>query len=183
MTFWSYRCHLSCDTCSCILMTYGARQRSRESRPAEPRSRTLASRPHAAGSGRAVGPRLFHLSSASLSIPTTSAATESAGRGGRGQTRVHRKATAQPDPTRAVVRICQRTVPQRGRQPGLTGATATRGRSWLNRSRFGHAPYSWSITSIGCWERNWPRSINCWCPTGACRLPQRSAQRLRHTWR
>jgi hypothetical protein len=183
MTFRSFRRFLRCDIYSCILMTYGPCQRSSEGRPAEPRSRTFATRSRVARRGRAVGPRLFHLSSASLSIPATSAATESAGRGGRGQTCIHRKATAQSDPTREVVRVCQTTVHQRGRQPGLTGAAATRGRSWLSRSRLGYAPYSWSIASIGCWQRNWPRSINCWCPTSACRLPQRGAQRPRHTWR
>jgi hypothetical protein len=174
---------LSYDIYSCILMTYGSCERSRESRPAEPCSQALAACRGVAGGSRAVGPRLFHLSSASLSIPPTSTATESTRPGWRGQTCVYRKTTAQSDPTRTVVRICQKIIHQRGCQPGLTGAAATRGRSWLSQSWLNHAPCSWSIASIDCWQRNWRRSISCWCPTSAHRLAQPSVPQRRHTWR
>jgi hypothetical protein len=171
------------DTYSCILVTDGPCERSRESLPAEPCSQALAACCGVAGSGRAVGPRLFHLSSTSLSVPPTSTATENTRCGRRGQTCIHRKTTTRPDATRTVVRICQRIVHQRGCQPGLIGAAAARGRSWLSRSWLNHAPCSWSIGSIDYWQRNWRRSINCWCPTSARRLAQPSAQQRRHTWR
>lgn len=154
----------------CTVMTYGARQRGAESRAAESRSRPTAADRPTARSRRAVGARLFHFFPTSLSIPPASAKAETAGSRERGKAGVHSQTPTQLDPARAVVRICQKDLNQRGREPGAIGVPATRGRSWLSRGHSRHARFGWNIVLTACWLTNWRRHISCWCPTGAGRL-------------
>ena len=161
---------LTCVICGCTFMTYGPRQRGAESRAAESCSRPSTADRATARSHRAVGSRLFHFFPPSLSIPAASAKAERAGSGERAQAGVHGQAPTQFDSAGAVVRICQKDLHQRGREPGATGAPATRGRSWLSRGQARHACFGWNIDLIAYRLTNWLRLIRCWCPTGDERL-------------
>ncbi len=150
-----------------MFMTYGPRQRCPESRAFEPRPRPPGAVRATARGRRAIGARLLHFSPTSLSLPTAGAIVERTGAGERAQTRLHGQASARFNSARAVVRICQKDVNQRSREPGAIGAAATKGRSWLSPSRSRHALFSRSIDLIACWPTNWPMHISCWYPTGA----------------
>jgi hypothetical protein len=132
----------------CIVMTYGARQRCPKSRTSEPCSPPAAAVRSTARCGRAFSTRLLHFSPAGLSLSPTSSALKGASSGERGQTGVHSKASAQFDSAGAVVCICQKNLDQRSRDSSAAGVSATRGRSWLSRSRYRNAPFSWSIALI-----------------------------------
>ena len=154
----------------CTVMTYGARQRGAESRAAESCSRPTAADRSTARGRRAVGARLFHFFPTSLSIPAASAKAERAGPDKRAQTGVHGQAPTQPDSARAVVRICQKDLNQRSREPGASVVPATRGRSWLSRGQSRHGHFGWNIDLTACWLTNWLRLISCWYPIGGERL-------------
>ena len=117
-------------------------------------------------------------SATSVSIPAASAKVERAGSCERAKAGVHGQASTQLDSARAVVRICQENLNQRSREPGTTGAPATRRRSWLSRSQSRHARFGWNIDLTACWPTNWLKRINCWYPTGDGRLQGRP---LNHT--
>jgi hypothetical protein len=151
--------------CGCIVMTYGSRQRGRESRAAESCSRPAAADRSTARGCRAIGARLFHFSPTSVSIPAAGAKAERASSCERAKAGVYRQAPTQFDPAGAVVRICQTNLDQRGRDSSAPGVPATRGRSWLSRRRSRHDVFSWNIGSIACCRTNWLRHISCWCPT------------------
>jgi hypothetical protein len=148
-----------------ILMTYGPRQRGAKSRAAESCSRPATADRSTAPSRRAVGARLFHLFPTSLSVPAASAKAARAGSGERAQAGVYSQAPTQLDSARAVVRICQKNLNQRGREPGAIGVPATRGRSWLSRGQSRRAHFGWNIDLTACWPTNWRRLISCWCQT------------------
>ena len=150
-------------TNSCILMTYGSRQRRRKSRAPQPRARFAAAVQASARCRRALGARLLYLSTTGISVPAASAAVERTSGRNRIEGGLHGEAAAQFDSAGAVVRICQKTLDQRSGQPCVARASATRARSWLSRSHPSHAPFSWSIVSIGCCRRSWPKPIRCWC--------------------
>src|SRR6266849_7484611 len=95
---------------SCILMTYGSRQRRSKGRASQPRARFAAAVRAAARCRRALGARLFHLAPTGISLPPTGTAVESAGSGRRVKVGVHGEAAAQFDPTGEVVRICQKAL-------------------------------------------------------------------------
>jgi hypothetical protein len=154
----------------CIVMTYGPRQRGAESRAAESCSHSATADGSTARGRRAVSTRLFYFFPTSLSIPAASAKAERAGSGDRAQAGVHGQAPTQFDSAGAVVRICQKNLNQRGREPGATGAPATRGRSWLSRSQARHASFDWNIDLTACRLTNWRRLISCWYRTGDGRL-------------
>ena len=155
--------------CSCTVMTYGPRQRGAKSRATESCTRPVAAERATARGGRTVGARLFHLSPPSLSIPAASTAAERTGSGKRAKAGVHSQASTEFDPARAVVRICQKDLYQRSREPSAAGVPAAR-RSWLSRGQSRHARFGWNIDLTACWPINWLRLINCWCPTGDERL-------------
>ena len=156
----------------CTVMTYGPRQRGAESRAAESCSCPTSADRSTARGRRAVSARLFHFSSTSLSIPAASAKAERAGPSKRVQAGVHGQAATQLDSARAVVRICQKNLHQRSREPSATGVPATRGRSWLSRGQSRHACFGWNIDLIAYWLTNWLRLISCWYPTGDERLQE-----------
>jgi hypothetical protein len=150
----------------CTVMTYGPRQRGAEGRAFKPRSRPTAADRATTRGRRAVGSRLFHFCPTSVSIPATSAKAEKAGPGERAQAGVHGQAPTQFDSACAVVRLGQKDLHQRSREPGAPGAPATRRRSWLRRGQSRHAPFGWSIDLTVCGLTNWLRLISCWYPTG-----------------
>jgi len=150
----------------CTVMTYGSGQRSPEGRTFEPRPRPVAAVRSTARCRGAIGARLFHFSAASLSLPTASPAVERTSPGERVQAGVHGKASRQFDSAGTVVRICQKNIDQRSREPGPRGALAARKRSWLSRSRALHAPFIWNIDSTVCCPTNSLRRISCWCLSG-----------------
>ena len=160
---------LTDDIYGCTVMTYGSRQRGREGRAAESCSPPTEADRSTARSRRAVGARLFHFFPTSLSIPAASPEAERAGCGERAETGIHGQTPTQPDPARAVVRICQKDLYQRGRGPGAIGVPATRRRSWLSRGQSRHDVFSWNIDLTACWLTNSPRHISCWYPTDAGR--------------
>ena len=164
--------------CGCTVMTYGSRQRGPESRAVESCSRPAAADRSVARGGRAFGARLFYFFPTSLSIPAASTKAERAGSRERAKAGVHRQAPTQLDSARAVVRICQKDLHQRSREPGAIGAPATRGRSWLSRGQSRHAPFGWNIDLTAYWLTNWRRLTSCWYPTGDGRLQR---QPLNHT--
>jgi hypothetical protein len=157
----------------CIVMAYGPRQRGAESRAAEPCSCPPAADRSTARGRRAFGARLFYFFSTSLSISAASAKAETAGARERAQAGVHSQASTQLDSARAVVRICQKDLHQRSREPGAIGAPATRGRSWLSRSQSRHLSFGWNIDLTASGLTNWLRLISCWCPTGDGPLQRR----------
>jgi hypothetical protein len=161
---------LTDDIYGCTVMSYGPRQRGRESRAAESCSRPTEADRSTARGRRAVGARLFHFFPTSLSIPAASPEAERAGCSERAEAGIHGQTLTQLDPARAVVRICQKDLYQRGREPGAIGVPATRGRSWLSRGQSRHGRFGWNIDLTACWLTNWPRHISCWCPTDAGRL-------------
>jgi hypothetical protein len=156
------RSGLRCVINSCILMTYGSRQRRRKSRAPQPRARSAAAVQASARCRRALDARLLYLSTTGISVPAPSAAVERTSSCGRIEGGLHGEAAAQFDSAGAVVRICQKTLDQRSGQPCVARASATRARSWLSRSRFHYALFSWSIVSIVCWRRSWPKPIRSW---------------------
>jgi hypothetical protein len=156
----------------CTVMTYGARQRGAESRAAESCSCPTSADRSTARGRRAVSARLFHFPSTSLSIPAASGKVERAGRSKRVQTGLHSQAATQLDSARAVVRICQKNLNQRSREPSAIGVPATRGRSWLSRSQSRHACFGWNIDLIGYRLTNWLRFISYWYPNGDGRLQE-----------
>jgi hypothetical protein len=150
----------------CIVMTYGARQRCPKSGTSESRSPDAAAVRSTARCGGAFGARLLHFSSTSLSLSAASPAVERSSTGKRSQAGIHGKAPTEFDSAGAVVRICQKNLDQRSRDPSAVGAPATRGRSWLSRSRSWRTDFSWSITLIACCQTNWLKCISCSCPVG-----------------
>jgi hypothetical protein len=160
---------LLCVINSCTLMTYGSRQRHRKSQAPQPRASVAPAVRSTARCRRAIGGRLFHLSSTGISLLAAGAEVERASRRWRIEVGVHGEAAAQFDPAGAVVRICQKALDQRSGQPCVTRVAATRARSCLTRSRPRHALFSWSIVSIVCYQRSWPKPIKYWCRINAVR--------------
>ena len=134
----------------CILMTYESGQRGSKGRASLPRAEIAPAILGIAGCGRAFGRGLRHLSPAGLSLLTASTTAEGASGRDRIEVGVYVEANAQFDSAGAVVRICQTTLDQRGGQPRLARAAATRARSWLRPSHFHHALFSWSIVLTAC---------------------------------
>jgi hypothetical protein len=157
------RARLHCVINSCILMTYGSRQRRRKSQAAQPRARFAAAVQASARCRRALGARLLYLSTTGIPVSAARAAVEGTSGRRRVQGGFHGEAAAQFDSAGAVVRICQKTLDQRSGQPCVARAAATRARSWLSRSRLYYALFSWSIVSIVCCRRSWPKPIRFWC--------------------
>jgi hypothetical protein len=168
------RSRLRCVINSCILMTYGSRQRRRKSRASQSRARFAAAVQASARCSRALGARLLDLSPAGISVPAASAAVKKTSGRGRVEGGLHGEAAAQFDSTGAVVRICQKTLDQRSGQPCVARASATRARSWLSRSRLHHALSSWSIVSIVYCRRSWPKPIRFWCRINVGRSQEQS---------
>ena len=163
---------LTCAIYGCTVMTYGTSQRGAESRAAESCSCPASADRSTARGRRAVIARLFHFASTSLSIPAASGKAERAGRSERVQAGLYSQAATQLDSARAVVRICQKNLNQRSREPSAIGVPAARGRSWLSRSQSLHARFGWNIDLIGYRLTNWLRLISCWYPTGDGRLQE-----------
>jgi hypothetical protein len=168
------RSHLRYVINGCILMTYGSRQRRPKSRAPQPRARFAAQGQASARCRRAVDARLLYLSTTGISVPAASAAVERTSGRSRIEGGFHGEAAAQFDSTGAVVRICQKTLDQRSGQPCVARASATRARSWLSRNRFHYALFSWSIVSIVCCRRSWPKPIRCRCRINVGRSPAQS---------
>jgi hypothetical protein len=154
----------------CTVMTYGPRQRGAESRTSEPCSRPPAAVPSTARCGRAIGTRLLHFTTTSVSLPAAGGKTSRACSGKRVQAGVHGQASNQLDSARAVVRFCEKHLHQRSREPGAIGVPSARGRSWLSRGQSRHARFGWNIDLTACWPTNWRRLISCWYPTDDERL-------------
>jgi hypothetical protein len=150
----------------CTVMTYGPCRRCPKSRTSEPRTRAIGAIRSIARCGRAISARLFDFSSASVSLRAAGPALEGTSCGDRIQASVHGKAPTQFDSARTVVRICQKNLDQRSRDSSAASVPATRGRSWLSRSRSRRADFSWSIALIACCQTNWLRRISCSCPIG-----------------
>jgi hypothetical protein len=161
---------LTCAICGCIIVTYGPRKRGRESRAAKSCSRPAAPDRSTARGCRAIGARLFHFFPTSLSIPAARTKAERAGSRERAKAGVHSQASAQPDSAGAVIRICQKDLHQRSREPGVIGAPAARRRSWLSRGESRHERFGLNI-NLTVWRlKNWLRLIRYWYPIGGERL-------------
>jgi len=151
----------------CILMTYESCQRRSKGRTSQPRAGFAPAFRATSGGRRAPGQRLLHLSTTGISLPSAGTSAEGARSRDRIEVGIHGKATARFDSARAVVCICQTTLDQRGGQPRVVGAAATRARSWLRPDRFRRVPFNWSIVSTVCCPTSWPRSFSLWCRINA----------------
>jgi len=145
---------------SCIVMTYGPRQRYPKSRASQSCSHSTARVRPTARSRRAAGTRLFHFSPAGISLSARSASVGKAAGRHRAQAGVYGETAAQLDSAGAVVRICQEPVHQRSGEPCLGGTAATRARAWLRVVPL--ETFAWNIGSIVCWKRNWHKSFKSW---------------------
>jgi hypothetical protein len=163
---------MSCS--GCILMTYESRQPGSKGRASQPRAKVASAIQGIAGCSCAFGRRLLHLSPAGLSLPAASRAFERTCGCDRIEVGIHRKASAQFDSAGAVVRICQTALDQRGGQPRVARAAATRARSWLRPSHFHHVLFSWNIVLTVCCPTSWPRSFSYWCRINAGRSQPQS---------
>jgi hypothetical protein len=168
---------------SCIVMTYGPRQRCPKGRTSESCSRVAAAVRSTAQCRRAFSTRLFDFCSTSIPLFATGSAVEGASACERIQAGIYGKASAQLDPARAVVRICQKDLNQRSRESSARGAAATRGRAWLRRSQPWRAAFNWSITLIDCRQTNWLRYISCSCRSGGEQSETRSLNPTHLSWR
>ena len=158
----------------CILMTYESRQRRSKSRTAQPRAGFAPAVRATSRGRRALGQRLLHLSTTGISLPSAGTSAEGARSGDRIEAGIHGKAAARFDSEGTVVRICQTTLDQRGGQPRVARAVATRARSWLRPSHFHHALFNWNIVLTVCCPTSWPKSFSSWCRINAGRSrPQR----------
>ena len=152
---------------SCILMTYESGQRRPKSRTPQPRAGFAPAVRATSRGRRASCQRLLNLSTAGISLPSAGTSAEGARSRDRIEVGIHGKATARFDSAGAVVCICQTTLDQRGGQPRVNRAAATRARSWLRPDRIRHVPFSWSIVSTVCCPTSWPRSFSPWCRINA----------------
>jgi hypothetical protein len=151
----------------CILMTYESCQRRSKGRTSQPRARFAPAVRATSRGRRASGQRLLNLSTTGLSLPSAGTSAEGARSRDRVEVGVHGKAATQYDSAGAVVCICQTTLDQRGGQPRVARAAATRARSWLRPDCFRHGAFSWSIVSTVCCPTSWPRYFSLWCRTNA----------------
>ena len=162
---------LTCDVKRRIYMSYGSRQRSPESRTAQPGSRPAARTRTPARGRRASRPGLFHLQAPSLSLPRTGSAAQAPSPGRRCQSVLHRQTLAQSGRPTPGIRRFHRIDLERNRQPWVVGGPAPRGRPWLSARRAGHARCGGNITLIGCPEKL-AQVYACWCRTGPAGQPR-----------
>ena len=112
---------------------------------------------------RAIGTRLLYFAAASLSLPGTSPATERTRQSRRRQVGIYREASAHLDSAGPDLRYKEKTVHQRGGQPGVARAAAARARAWVSRDPSGPAPFSWNIASTVCCQTSSHTCISCSC--------------------
>jgi len=163
--------YLTCDIKKRIYMSYGSRQRSPESRTAQPGSHPAAGVCAPARGGRAPRPRLLHLQAPSLSLSRTGSASQISSAGRRCQSVLHRQTLAQSGRQTPRLRRFHRLDLERNRQPCLLGGAASRGRSWLTGRQVGNGRYGWNINLIDCCQRSWHKRMNCSCPPESGRQP------------
>ena len=157
-------------------MTDATRQRDPENRTPQSRARPVAACRSTLRRGRTVGPGLLHFATSSLSVPRTSSTAERADPAQRSQTGIHGQTSPQPSPARANVCRGQRIVHQRGGQPSVARAAATRARAWVSRNQVGAAPYSWNIDLTVCCPINSHTCMSCSSPIDA----SQSEEKLRN---
>ena len=159
-----------------MFMTGAARQRNPENRASQSRARPVAAFRSSLRRSRTTGPGLLHFAASSLSIPRTSSTAERADPAHRSQTSIHRQTSTKPGPARAHVCCGQGIVHQRGGQPSVARAAATRARAWVSRNQVGDAPYSWNIDLTVCCPINSHTCMSCSSPIDA----RQSEEKLRN---
>ena len=162
---------LTCDINRRIYMSYGSRQRSPESRTAQPGSHPAAGACAPARGCRAPRPRLLHLQAPGLSLSRTGSATQASSPSRRCQSVLHRQTLAQSGGQTPRLRRFHRIDLERNRHSCLLGGTASRGRSWLTGRRVDNERYGWNINLIDCCQRSWRRRMSCSCPPESGRQP------------
>jgi len=118
---------------------------------------------------RAIGTRLLYFAAASLSLPGTSPATERTRQSRRRQVGIYREASAHLDSAGPDLRYKEKTVHQRGGQPGVARAAAARARAWVSRGNSGNMRFVWNIVLIVCCRINWLRYTSFWSQTAGSR--------------
>ena len=159
-----------------MFMTDAACQRCSESRATQSRTGPASPGGPAIRCGQATCEGMFHIPSSSPSLSRTSSASEVASSGQRSQAGIHRQASPQSGPTRAHVCRGQRIVHQRGGQPSVARAAATRTRAWVRRNQVGNAPSSWNIDLTVCCPTNSRTCMSCSSPIDA----SQSEEKLRN---
>src|SRR6266436_8938929 len=118
-------------TYGCVVVTYGARQRSPKSRAPQPCTQIAAAFRPSAGCRRADGKGLRSFSSSSLSLSPASTAPEATGSYRRCQNRFYRQTFPKVGSASSRFGEQDRFVVERARQPSTTGGIAAT-RAWLS---------------------------------------------------
>jgi len=160
----------------CILVTHVASQRGRKSRTSQSCTHIAAAIPVSAGCRGCDGSRLLYLPPSSLSISSTSGATETGCSNQRRQDSLYGEAFRGVGGTFTFIRQHQRHVAERYGESGVGGVPSTAGEAWVNDREVGAARFSWNIGLIVCYWRNWNRSMSYWYRTNDGRF---KGQRIR----
>ena len=166
--------HLYCVIYGCTVVTYGSRQRSRESRTPQPCPRTAAAVRSSARCGSADGAGPQCLSASSLSLSAAGPPFEATSSHRRHQGRFHREALPRVGTTSALVREHHWSIAERNRQPGVAGGPEAEKRAWLSAPHRSAALFSWNIDSIVYCRPSWSRHTSYWCPKNVGPLSRRN---------
>ena len=161
-------------TYGCVVVTYGARQRSPKSRAPQPCTQIAAAFRPSAGCRRADGKGLRSFSSSSLSLSPASTAPEATGSYRRCQNRFYRQAFQKVGSPSSRFREQHRFVVERDRRPSATGGMAAATRAWLSAPSSTATLFTLNIALIVCSPRKSRKPTNFSFPKYAARLDRRN---------
>ena len=153
---------LTCDINRRTYMSYASRYRYTEGRAAQSGSHPTSGARTTAPSCRALGPRVVHFQAASLSLPRSGSAAQTARSCAGCQSFFYGQAFATSGGNAPHVRCLHRIDLERDRQPSVAGGPAPWGRPWLTAGQIGHARCGWNINLIGWGQRNGLRLMSAW---------------------
>ncbi len=161
-------------TYGCVVVTYGARQRSPKSRAPQPCAQIAAAFRPFAGCCRADGKGLRSLSSSSLSLSPASTAPEATASYRRCQNRFYCQTFSKVGSASSRFREQHRFVVERDRQPSATGGIAAATRAWLSAPPSTATLFTLNIASIVCSPRKSRKPTNFSFPKYVVRLDRRN---------
>jgi hypothetical protein len=143
-------------------MTNVPRQRERQSRASQSCAGSAPAKSSVIRRCRPTGAGLFHFCAAGLSLSRSGASAEKTCLPKRTKAGVYGQAPTQPDSARTDIRRDETIVHQRGSQPSIARAAATRTRAWVSRSQADPTLFGWNFVLIVCCLTNWRMSTSCW---------------------